>query len=107
MRGGRLVVALALGSAAIAWLLSRLPPAVFAATEAALYVAASAVLLLVAAAMLLRPARALERAVFGLAMDVEGPLVGPPRERDLRAVLRPLVVAGVCLAVAVVAGLLR
>jgi hypothetical protein len=100
-------LALLAGAAAIAWLVARLPPATFAATQAALLVAASAILLLVAAAMLLRPARALERALFGLAIRADGPLLGLPPEKETRAVLGPLAAAGVLVGVAAGAGLLR
>jgi hypothetical protein len=100
-------IAVAVGALAIAWLLTRLPADVLAATKAALYVAASAILLLVAAAVVLRPARALERALFGLPLRADGPFFGVVPEREMRAALRPLVVAGICFGVAVVAGLIR
>ncbi|GEM_PF-6703884 len=106
MRPAR-VVAVAAGAAAIAWLLTRLPRDVFAATQGFLLVAASLALLLVAAALLLRPARALERSLFGLPLRAEGPFFGLPPEREMRVVLRPLVVAGLCFAIAALAGLLR
>jgi hypothetical protein len=101
------VLAIALGALAIAWLLTRLPADVFAATQATLFVAASVLLLLVAAAVILRPARKLERALFALPLAADGPLLGLPRESEMRTVFRPLLVAGVCAGVAALAGLAR
>jgi hypothetical protein len=100
-------IAVALGSAVIAFLLTRVPMDVFAAAQATLFLAAALVLLLVAAAMLLRPARRIERALFALPLRDDGPLLGLPREPEVRVVLRPLVVAAICFGVAAVAGLLR
>lgn len=101
------VAALVVGGLLIAWLLTRLPADVFATTEAFLFLAASAILLLVAAALFVRPARALERALFGLPLQEGGPLFGLPPEREMRTVFRPLVVAAVCAGVAVLARLVR
>jgi hypothetical protein len=65
------------------------------------------VLLLVAAALLLRPARRLLAATFGLPLSSRGRLVSLPPERELRSALSPLVVAGACLGVALLAGMMR
>lgn len=107
MRRGRAAVGLAVGGALVALLLSRLPDAVFGATRAFLLVAASGMLLLVAAAVLLLPARRLLAAAFGLPLSTAGRTVSLPPEAELRATLSPLVVAGVCLGVVLLAGMMR
>lgn len=101
------MLALCLGAVAIALLLTRLPDDLRAATRAFLLVAASAILLLVAAALFLLPARRLLAGLFTLPLRLEGARpFGLPREEELPVVLRPLVVAGVCLGVALLASLL-
>lgn len=106
MRRLRWLFALA-GFVALLWLVSRLPDAVFGTTQTFLLVAAALILLLVAGAMFLLPARRLLASVFVLPLRREGPVFGMPPEDELRTVFRPLVAAGVCLAVAMLAGLLR
>lgn len=100
-------VGLVVGSVLLAALLSRLPTDVRASTRAFLLVAASAVLLLVAGALFLLPARRLLARLFALPLRFDGArALGLPPEEELPLVLRPLVVAGVCLGVALLADVL-
>lgn len=107
MSGAARVVALLVGALAIGLLMRALPDDVLAATQAALYVAAALILLLVAASVFVRPARALSARLFLLPVRADGPLLGMPRPEEMRATFRPLLVAGICLAVVLVSGLLR
>lgn len=107
MSPARKALGLAAGGLLVALLLSRLPSALFESTRAFLLVAAAAMLLLVAGALFLLPVRRLLATAFGLPLSTQGRPVGLPPERELRATLSPLVVAGVCLGVVLLAGLMR
>lgn len=107
MKGAARVLVVLAGGALIALLMRRVPDDVFAATQATLLVVASAILLLVAASMLFLPARRLSQAIFALPLRVEGPTFGLPREKDVRIVLAPLLVAGICVGIDLLASLLR
>lgn len=99
------VALLVLGSLVIALLVSLLPAAVAESARAFLLLAASAVLLLVALALFLLPARRLLASVFGLPLRTEGRAFGMVRDDEMRTTLSPLVVAGVCLGVALLSRL--
>lgn len=101
------VVLLVVGSLVISLLVALLPAAVAESARAFLLLASGAVLLLVALALFLLPARRLLASVFGLPLQVEGRTFGLVRDEEMRTTLSPLVVAGVCLGVALLSTLLR
>lgn len=101
------LVALLAGAALVALLLARLPQDVMRTALAFLLVASSLILLLTAAGLFLLPARRLLARLFALPLTLEGPALGLPREDELKTALSPLAIAGVCLAVALLASLLR
>ena len=103
----RRILSLALGGLLVALLLGFLPAPVFAATRTFLLVAASGILLLVAAALFLLPARRALAGLFGLPLALRGRAWGLPPEEELRTVLSPLVVAGVCLGILLLAQMMR
>ena len=107
MGARRRLLALALGAPLVAWLLTLLPRPVFDSTRAFLLVAASAILLLTSAGLFFLPARRLLARLFALPLAPTGPTFGLPRDDEVRTALSPLVTAGVLLAVALAAGLLR
>lgn len=104
----RRALALVVGGALLAFLVSRLPAETFGATQAALLVAAGALLLWVALALFVVPARRALARAFVLPVRVpDAGWFGMPSEPELRPTLRPLAVAAVALGVATAAALLR
>lgn len=89
-------------------LVARVPDDVFRVTQALLLVAAALILLFVALGVFLVPVRAALARAFALPLTAPpGGLVALPPEEEMKTTFRPLLVAGACLAVALVGQLLR
>lgn len=99
------LVAQLVGLALVVVLVSRLPAETFAATQTFLLVAGALLLLAVALAVALRPVRLALFRAFGVRHNEEGPAAAGPEE--MRALVRPVLAALACLAVAGLAALLR
>lgn len=88
-------------------LVARLPPDVFASTQAFLLVFAGALVLLAGASILLVPARRLQGALFLTPARDEPGVFGVAAPDEMRATLRPILAALAALAVAGLAAALR
>lgn len=88
-------------------LLSRLPDATFATTQAMLVLASGATLLLLALAVFLGPARRLVGSLFGVVVKADGPVFAVASADEWRGLVKPLFTALVLLAVAGLPVLLR
>lgn len=99
-------VAFIVGLALIVLILSRLPDDVYATTQTMLLLVSGALLLLFAAGVVLSPSRRLLGRLFGYDVAARAAFTTATGD-ELRAMLRPVFVALVCLAAAGLPTLLR
>ncbi len=105
MRAEVLAFLQALALVAIAVVVSTLPDATFNAARGALLVASALMLGAIALSVVVRPMRGALFGLFGVPHVEEGPLIATPEE--MRALVRPLLLALGVMGVALFATLLR